>query len=478
MTDRARLNLVAVIGLLLGLLLPSLSSALPLYTARGGRTCDNCHSLPNTWYDPEDLADRKCTMSCVACHVDPGGGGLRNVSGRYYGDNTLPMFGADTRPLVDRQRDLLDWVKGTTPEIPSSQPTSVKVADHQVDPRGPNAPAPTAGPAFGKPLLHQSSHMSWLEGRYGDEQADPLVLFGGDARLGLWAAGPLFFPMQGDLYAAVQPIEHLTVSTSAGVRGRSRSIDLDGGGVDDQDRIGVRDLWVMTHEWPYMAYGRLGRFLPIFGTRVADHTAYIRRPFGLSQEDPANRVVGAEIGLAPNYPYLNASIFKPSSAQARDPFATADGWGTAVSAGWRDLGWQLGGSAMLRRRPLDGGGDTTDLSLQWGFNPWFYWDGLPLTYLGEVTYGRLQRPLSGKETGQLAAYHQLAWTAVNGVVIRGRYDFWDPDEEVIDDEIHRPGLGLDWIPITGLTFSADFRVGIPAGGTASGDLFLQLHGWF
>ncbi|MFN3199063.1 MAG: hypothetical protein ACE366_11750 [Bradymonadia bacterium] len=462
------------------LLSPALASALPLYTARGGRTCDNCHSLPNTWFDPPDWADRKCTMSCSGCHVDPGGGGMRTVSGRYYGNETLPMFAVDERPLVDRQRDMLDWLKGVERKAPASQPSSgaPTVATEQVDPRGPNTPTPLAGPAFGTPLYHQSSHMSWLEGRYGDLKADPLIAFGGDARLGAWLAGPLIFPMQGDLYTSVQPIEHLTLSASAGIRGRSRSIDLDGGGVDEQDRVGIRDLWVMTHEWPYLSYARVGRFLPIFGTRVADHTAYIRRPFGLSQEDPANRVVGAELGFTANYPYLHASVFKPSSAQARDPFATADGWGTAVSAGWRDLGWQIGASGMLRRRPLEGGGDTTDVSLQWGFNPWFYWKALPLTYLGEISAGRLQRPLSGKETTQTAAYHQLAWTAFNGIVIRGRYDFWDPDREVKEDHIHRPGLGFDLHPWTGLTFSADFRVGLPAGGNASGDLFLQLHGWF
>jgi hypothetical protein len=28
------------------------AQALPLYAARSGRTCDNCHSLPNDWYDP------------------------------------------------------------------------------------------------------------------------------------------------------------------------------------------------------------------------------------------------------------------------------------------------------------------------------------------------------------------------------------------------------------------------------------------
>jgi hypothetical protein len=133
---------------------------------------------------------------------------------------------------------------------------------------------------------------------------------------------------------------------------------------------------------------------------------------------------------------------------------------------------------MMRRRPMSLGGDTNDVSLQAAFNPWFYWPAIPLTYLAELSAGTLQRPLSEKETAQTAQYHQLAWTVINGVVMRLRYDFWDPDIEVIEDEIHRPGAGLDWTPFPGLTISADTRFGIPAGGEANGDAFIQLHGWF
>ncbi|MCA9547816.1 MAG: hypothetical protein KC613_25605, partial [Myxococcales bacterium] len=452
--------------------------------------CDNCHSLPNTWYDPDNVTERKCTLSCVGCHVDPNGGGLRNVSGRYYSENTLPMWGAPHRPLQDRAaamlRDMRDPEPGALPtSVPTSAPTSGPtsgpvgtVATTQTDPRGPDAPPTHEGPAWGRPLAHQRSPMSWLEGRYGDHVADPLLLVGGDARFGFWNWGPQVFPMQGDLYAAVQPVEHLTVAATGGIRGRSRSLSLDGGALDSQDKVGVRDLWIMTHEWPALSHLRVGRFLPAFGTKVADHTAYIRRGFGLGQEDPANRVIGAEIGANPNYPYLTASAFKPSSAQARDPFETADGWGSTVSGGWRDLAWGVGASGRIWRRPLSGGGDTNDLSLQGYFNPWRLWEGVPLTWLAEVTWGTLQRPLSGHETQQLAVYQQLAWTFRPGLVVRGRYDFWDPDREVAEDAIHRPGLGIDFIPIDGLSLNVDVRAALLSSGGSGADLFAQIHGWF
>lgn len=461
----------------------SVAEALPLYTARGGRTCDNCHSLPNTWYDPPEIAQRKCTLSCASCHVDPNGGGLRNVSGRYYGEATLPMFGSKNRPIDDQNRDLYRLMHGDPAGgSASSQPASgpIKPAADQRDPRDANAPPATRGLlALGTPVL-APSEMAWLDGRYDDMKADPLLLLGGDLRFGYWSQGPLFFPMQADIYAAVHPVEHLTIMGSFGARGRTRSLVFEESPLDDQPRFGVRDLWVMAHELPYLGFARAGRFLPAFGTRVADHTAYTRRPFGMSQEEPANRVIGAELGFTANYPYGSVSAWKPSTRDAREPFALGEGWGATVNGGWRGLGAQIGASAQVRQRPLQSGGDTVDVSLQWGFNPWFYWKNLPLTYLGEVAAGQHQRALSGVETVQVAQYHQLAWTVTSGVIARLRYDSWDPDTQVTDDHIYRPGLGLDWTIVPGITLSADGRLGLTPNGSGEdlADIFAQIHGWF
>ena len=85
--------LVAVFALVFAgaIVLVSTAVTTPMYTARAGRTCDNCHVTPNDWVDPK-LSERKCTLSCQGCHVDPAGGGMRNVVGRFYGRSTLPMI--------------------------------------------------------------------------------------------------------------------------------------------------------------------------------------------------------------------------------------------------------------------------------------------------------------------------------------------------------------------------------------------------
>lgn len=484
--DRHRTLAVALLVVAALILAAIPTSATPLYTARSGRTCDNCHTSPNTWYDPEDVGKRKCTLSCSSCHVDPSGGGLRNVSGRYYGRSTLALYVFEDRPLNDSSADVSavqKWLHDSDRALkPGSEPSSgpIEPASEQLDPRPPGSPVPNEGPAWGRPLFHGHSEMAWLDGRYDNLNADPLLQLGGDFRGAFWSPGALVFPMQLDLHAAVHPVEHLTLSTTVGARGRTRGLD---GTLEEETPVMARDLWLMTHEWPYLSYARVGRFMPAFGWRVDDHTAFTRRPFGVSQEDPGNRVIGAEIGFTGNYPYASVSAFKPGLATGLNPFATDDGWGTAVSGGWRDLGWSLGASAMVRKRPLEDGGETMDGSLQWSLNPWRWFENLPVTYLGELAFGTLQRPLSGKGTSQVAHYHQLSYMfAGTGLTLHARYDFWDPDREVIDDEFNRPGAAVEFVVIPGLTLRGDIRVGLPAGAKSGAeeiaDLFIHVHGWF
>jgi len=465
------------------------AAATPLYTVREGRTCDNCHSLPNDWVNPDAIPDRKCTLSCSGCHVDPGGGGLRTVSGVYFGRSTLPMWRAVDRPWADKKaygeyiepaHIALDAPSTQPADAASTQPAdaaSTQPADAaSTPPSDTPSTRPTGGLAFGRPLDGGGAKMAFLDGRYGDLNADPLLRLGADVRLGAWNQGLLVFPMQGDVYAAVHPVEHLTLNTTVGLRGRIRGPlreDPDG-----QPRFGVRDVWLMTHEWPLNSYARVGRFLPQFGWRLDDHTAYTRRPFGLSQEDPANRVLGAEVGFNGNYPFANATVWSTGTRSAENPFEATEGRGGSVNAGWRDLGWQVGASGRVQRRPSDLGGDTNDASLQWGFNPWFYWPSLPLAYLGEVAMGTLQRPLSGHTTAQHAVYQQLSWLAVPGLTLHGRHEAYDPDHEVALDQVQRVSVGLEWVPMPHLTVRLDARAAATPVGQGGTDAFLQLHGWF
>ena len=104
MPVRAITTATAFLIVALSLLCFHAARSTPMYAARAGRTCDNCHLTPNEWLNPA-LADRKCSLSCQVCHVDPAGGGMRNASGRFYGRATLPMVATSPRPTADWDRN-------------------------------------------------------------------------------------------------------------------------------------------------------------------------------------------------------------------------------------------------------------------------------------------------------------------------------------------------------------------------------------
>jgi hypothetical protein len=446
----------------------------PMYTARAGRTCDNCHVTSNDWIDPK-LSERKCTLSCQGCHVDPAGGGMRTVSGRYYGRSTLPMIATSPRPTNDwdrnapyfGRRDRATTYTHTLPLGPNTYKQSFAYADSVDD-----------GWAWGDPAGEPGKYGFW-QGRYVGLRSDPMFRAGFDIRLATLLAGTfLAFPMQVDVHGVFHPLHHVSVFANVGARGRSSGYSDT---FDDSHSPYFREALLLLHEAPYQTYAKAGRFVPAFGLRLDDHTSRIRREFELDGALPESRVTGIEVGAAPNYPVINVSWFRMASRtrapDAWDIFDVDEGWGAATTLGWRDMGWSAGGSGLWRRRPVVEGGDTSTFGLWGSFNPWYYWRGLPLTWQGEIDYGTFQRA-SGLESSKAVLYQELDWLAWNGINFLVAYDWADPDREVKDDESHRVQAGVQIVVIPGVTADGRVRALIPAAGTGNdADLFLQIHIW-
>ncbi|MDH5680654.1 MAG: hypothetical protein OEZ36_03635, partial [Spirochaetota bacterium] len=78
--------------------------SLPKYLATAGRNCQNCHSMkrlsenPRIDWEKMSYVHRRMSLSCKSCHINPGGGGIRTVVGRYYSQTSLPMFHISKHP--------------------------------------------------------------------------------------------------------------------------------------------------------------------------------------------------------------------------------------------------------------------------------------------------------------------------------------------------------------------------------------------
>ena len=463
----------AMIALILAMASPSVH-ATPLYAARAGRACDNCHLTANNWENPP-LAERKCTLSCTACHVDPAGGGMRTTSGRFYGRSTLAAIATSPRPTQDWDRHLVQLLYRK--DRATSYTDSLQQGPRNgVDARSRPWPVDDRWAVVGS-RDDLGPYAPW-PGRFGSLDADPRLRFGWDIRVAaLLSGGVVFFPMQTDLGLLVHPIEHVSVLTDIGARGRTAGIDAT---VHDARTPYLREAFLLVHELPYLSYAKLGRFTPRFGLRLDDHTAFTRRTFGLDGALPETRVTGIEIGANPNYPYVSIAAFRRTDQgqvpAAFDPFDVDPGWGGTLDLGYRAEGWSAGTSALVDRHAPEAGGDVTSFALYGTLNPWRRWGHVPITLMGEIDIGEFERA-SGNASRRVAVHQEIGLLVANGVNALAAYDANDPDTAVRDDHVQRFSLGAQFTLIPGITLDGRGRLLFPAGELSGGDFFLQLHFW-
>ena len=490
---RAALALVAV-------LLPASSFALPQYAVRSARACDTCHVEPTGWTDP-DVSERKCTLDCNGCHVSPGGGGMRTASGRYYGYQVLPMWGDRPADNAYEAPKLMGTPSSQPAAVPSSQPAAAVPSSQ---PAGVAASQP-AVVAASQPTPGGQTVMvaaPGTAGRYGGIETNPQFQIGADVRSMIYKpfedhpfaedvdGAFAIFPMQLDIHLAARPynppalnVGRLTLLATAGVEGKR--VDPD---TDTHHRIFLKEYWAMYHDLPYQLYARLGRFMPIHGWRVDDHTFFTRQSqaFLGAPFDMERQVTGLEVGVNPNYLYANLSVFNPTVPNLKffgdqsfeSPIDTDAGLGTALAVGYRDLFWQAGASGVFgRANELN----QLMVSLQAALNFEVMWSWLPLIYLGEFQVNNRDTTPDESNTG-LSAFHELGWMIMTGLNSKLRYEWIDQSTDFKFDTAHRATVGLEFHPYTWTTAALYYRHNWTNNEErfefATDEAFLQLHFWY
>jgi hypothetical protein len=111
---------------------------------------------------------------------------------------------------------------------------------------------------------------NWLE-LGGDVRAATGYDVAGDNR------GAVLFPMQAELTAAAT-YKNLSLHVTAGLRDPQYANDATG--YDPATLVGSREHWLQWQQNPGESDGlfvRVGRFMPVFGLRFAEHPEYVRR---------------------------------------------------------------------------------------------------------------------------------------------------------------------------------------------------------
>jgi hypothetical protein len=248
-----------------------------------------------------------------------------------------------------------------------------------------------------------------------------------------------FFQMQGDLYIAVNPTAQLTLYLDRGLYGSFEIFGL------------YRDL-------PAGGYLKIGRFIPPYGLKLADHTSFIRDDLGFGSR---GKETGVEGGVTPGPFTLQVAVVNGNGENLFDE-NTPKAVSLLASGHYRFF--TIGGSFYRNETP---GGIRT---LGGVFGTVAIWK---LVYLGE---GDWETNDPGDD--RFAAYHELDVAIRRGIDVEMKYDFIDPSRRIRDDARHRVGAGVSVIPVPSVEVEVLYYVNRETPNRKNDQFVTGVHVWF
>jgi hypothetical protein len=246
------------------------------------------------------------------------------------------------------------------------------------------------------------------------------------------------------------------------------------------------EVYAVARILPAHWYVKGGAFLPDYGWRLDDHTAYTRGGnlgfvggFGLSEGlifVPGYKDIGFEIGGTVEGINLTAGLFNGSGNLQKIDFSNDKAFvAHAEYAGSAsDVNFRLGGSVYKYKTftmgGVDGGIGCGDLAL-FGEADWTD-NYLQINFSGGPSYG----VVTGKRT--FAAFGEADYRAIQGLWFTARYEVFDPDNVIHGDALKRAVLGLEFFPYPFVELRPQYRINMETPGINNDQALLQMHVWF
>ncbi len=324
---------------LTALTLSSLVSAEAWLANRYAQNCAACHA-PGRINKP--ASERRCTLSCQGCHVNPNGGGIRSFYGQWNQKRWLRSTYIDglltNKRIPAPFRKQLYANRGGGGNDDDNDEMTVPGTSISAEPDRPGVP-PAGFPtrvvegtdykdtdydrSDGQERITAKNKAQFLErvtadDPYRDERR-VAVSGGGDLRF------QSFFPtsdpgrkpgawlMNADLGVRVRPVPENFALVMEGrflAPPTARAFDE---GFTSEAR--VRSAYVMVDDLPYNGYFMAGIYRPMFGMYSPDHDSISNYISGLRQR-ATYKTVG--IGAAPNVPFFNINYITPMTSAGYD----------------------------------------------------------------------------------------------------------------------------------------------------------------
>jgi hypothetical protein len=321
---------------------------------RFAQNCSGCHA-PGRFNKP--LVDRRCTLSCQGCHVNPNGGGMRSLYGVWTQNRWLKS--AYLKPFSNAKIPA-PFSKQNYKDNYASKKTSPKRKHKKRKRKKVQSKGNLVRPVLRETntlTVNESSYDRWSDLSWKNEvdsekkylsripEEDPYIQkrrqwvnAGGDARYlytkpsGGSSRGWL---MNVDFGVHLKPVPRF-FNIVAEAKFLNQPTNASPEEVFTTEAR-PKTAYIMFDDLPMNSYVMYGLYRPMFGHFDPNHTSLGSSASGLGAR-ALYRAVG--VGTAPNVPFLNANFIFPTSSTAFDQSR-----GYVVNLGGRFV--TLGGSVML-----------------------------------------------------------------------------------------------------------------------------------
>lgn len=240
-----------------------------------------------------------------------------------------------------------------------------------------------------------------------------------------------FWQMQGDLYLNFRVAKNVSLFLKKGLYSGFES-------------------YALLNILPARGHVKVGKFIPNYGTKLDDHTAFIRTYTGMSPATGRPELTGFEVGIAPGPASLTAGLFN-----ATDGFAGSGGSSKAFlgrAEGMFPVHQTIfvgAGTNIFRRESGNGATQT----LYGGFGSL----GVQkFTIFGEIDL--LESKTSNAKTTGILGYLEANYVVTPGVDLKIAYDFFDPDKDLKSGSTSRYSIGIEFFPIAGVELRPIYRI--------------------